>query len=78
LIGKIKVGALDGDVFDSFYAEPLRCREHCDRRPYIAHRISGDHSCDQRCAPHACTPLGDSTIPPIHLILSGGLKRAVR
>ena len=76
IIGKIKVGALDGDVFDSFYAELRRCREHCDRRPYPEHRTSGDHACDQRCATHVCTPLGHSTIRQIHFILSGGLKPA--
>ncbi len=78
LIGTTKVGALDGDVFDSFYAELRRCREHCDRRPYVAHRTSGEHACDQRCSPHVCTPLGVSTIRQIHFILSGALKRAVR
>lgn len=33
LIGHVKIGALDADLLDSFYAELLRCREHCtDRR----------------------------------------------
>ena len=31
LIGQLQVGALDADVFDSFYAELRRCRDHCDR-----------------------------------------------
>jgi hypothetical protein len=34
LIGKVKVGELGGDVFDSFYAELRRWRDHCDRRPF--------------------------------------------
>ncbi|MGH3997419.1 MAG: hypothetical protein ACRDTJ_08155 [Pseudonocardiaceae bacterium] len=37
LIGTVKVGALDGDLFDSFYAVLRRCRDHCDRRPRIDH-----------------------------------------
>jgi integrase len=41
LIGSVKVGALDGDLFDSFYAT-LRCsREHCDRRLRVDHRMEG-------------------------------------
>jgi len=78
LIGTVKVGALDADVFDSFYAELRRCRDHCDRRPYVEHRTTVEHACDQRCKPHVCRPLGASTIRQVHFILSGGLKRAVR
>ena len=40
LIGAVKVGALDGDVFDSFYAELRRCRAHCDRTPRVDHRTT--------------------------------------
>jgi integrase len=72
------VGDLDADLFDSFYAELRRCREHCDRRPYIEHRTARVHECDSRCRLHVCTPLADSTIRQIHFILSGALKRAVR
>jgi hypothetical protein len=39
LIGGVKVGALDGEVFDSFYAELRRCRQHCDRQARIDHRL---------------------------------------
>ncbi|NMH97962.1 site-specific integrase [Pseudonocardia acidicola] len=78
LIGTVQVGALDADVFDSFYAELRRCREHCDRRKYIKHRTAAEHVCDDRCMPHVCMPLGTSTIRQIHFILSGALKRAVR
>lgn len=63
LIGNVKVGALDGTVFDSFYAELRRCREHCSGR---------------KPAGHECRPLSASTIRQIHYILSGALKRAVR
>jgi hypothetical protein len=52
LIGKVKVGELGGDIFDSFYAELRRCRSHCNRRPYVEHRTSRPHKCDERCPPH--------------------------
>jgi integrase len=78
LIGGAQVGALDAGVFDSFYAELRRCRDHCGRKRYIEHRTPHDHECDDRCRPHECRPLGTSTIRQIHFILSGALKRAVR
>jgi integrase len=78
LIGSVRVGDLDADLFDSFYAELRRCREHCDRRPYVEHRTERPHDCDSRCRAHACTSLADSTIRQIHFILSGSLRRAVR
>ncbi|MCX6462866.1 MAG: hypothetical protein NTW05_04640, partial [Pseudonocardiales bacterium] len=78
LIGAEPVGALDADLFDSFYAELRRCRDHCDRRPRIDHRTAVEHVCDDRCGPHVCRPLGDSTIRQVHFILSGALRKAVR
>jgi len=35
LIGTVQVGALDARVFDSFYAELRRCRDHCGRKRYL-------------------------------------------
>lgn len=32
-LGRLKVGALDADILDSFYAELRRCRDHCSGRP---------------------------------------------
>jgi integrase len=78
LIGGQKVGALDADLFDSFYAELRRCRDHCDKRPHIQHRTAAKHDCDDRCRPHECRPLAASSIRQIHFMLSGALKRAVR
>ncbi|MGB6161298.1 MAG: tyrosine-type recombinase/integrase [Pseudonocardiaceae bacterium] len=78
LIGSVKVGALDGNLFDSFYATLRRCRDHCDRRPRVDHRTQGPHQCDERCKPHQCRPLSNGSIRYIHFILSGALKRAVR
>jgi integrase len=55
LIGTVKVGALDADVLDSFYAELRRCRDHCDGRPRTDHREPEAHICDEHagkpCAP---------------------------
>jgi len=43
-IGSIKVAALDADVFDSFYAELRRCRDHCDgKRNRVDHRTTRAH-----------------------------------
>lgn len=78
LLGKVKVGELRANVFDSFYAELRRCRDHCDRRPHVEHRTTGDHECDGRCRMHTCRPLSRSTVRQIHVILSGALKRGVR
>ncbi|MCA1673186.1 MAG: hypothetical protein LC799_13645 [Actinobacteria bacterium] len=74
----LQVGALDADVFDSFYAELRHCRDHCDGWRYTDHRTTWAHECDTRCRPHQCRPLGAATIRQIHFILSGALKRAVR
>ena len=77
-LGHIKVGALDADALDSFYAELRRCRDHCAGRRFVQHRVKGKHECDQRCGPHQCRPLSATTIRHMHFILSGAYKRAVR
>lgn len=77
-LGKIKVGALDADTLDAFYAELRRCRDHCSGRPFIQHRTAAPHRCDHRCAQHRCRPLGATTIRHMHFILSGAYKHAVR
>jgi integrase len=77
-LGHLKVGHLDADVLDSFYAELRRCRDHCSGRRTIQHRTKGPHECDHRCGPHQCRPLGAWTVRHMHFILSGAYKRAVR
>jgi integrase/DNA-binding transcriptional regulator YhcF (GntR family) len=77
-LGKEKVGAVDADKLDAFYAECLRCSVHCDGRPHVQHRTSRAHECDHRCGPHKCEPLAATTIRHMHFILSGAYKRAVR
>jgi integrase/DNA-binding transcriptional regulator YhcF (GntR family) len=77
-IGRQKVRAIDADVTDSFYSELRRCRDHCDRQPRIDHRTARPHDCDERCRPHVCQPLSETSILYIHQILSGAFRRAVR
>jgi integrase len=77
-LGHVKVGALDADMLDSFYAELRRCRDHCSGRRFVQHHTKGEHDCDHRCGPHECRPLGPTTIRHMHFILSGAYKRAVR
>jgi Site-specific recombinase XerD len=78
LLGNLAVGRLDGELLDSFYAQLRTCRAHCRGRKYIEHRVEGEHECNDRCRPHVCRPLADSSIRQIHGILSGAGKRAVR
>lgn len=78
LLGQLKVGQLDAETLDSFYAELRRCRDHCSGRGVIDHRTSHSHECDDRCHPHQCKPLTATTVRHIHFILSGAFRRAVR
>lgn len=77
-LGHRKVGQLDAEMLDAFYAELRRCRTHCNGRRSIEHRTSDAHECDARCVPHVCRPLGPTTVRHMHFILSGAYKRAVR
>jgi hypothetical protein len=70
-LGHIKVGVLDADALDSFYAELRRCRDHCSGRPFAQHRTTARHDCDHRCGPHKCRPLSPTTVRHMHFILSG-------
>jgi integrase len=86
LLGSLSVGRLDAEVIDSFYAELARCRDHCDKRPYVErHWTTKERDCKansadpkQACRWHECKGLSDSSIRQIHWILSGALDRAVR
>ena len=78
LIGSERIGAIDADILDSFYAELRRCREHCRRRRTIDHRTERPHACDDHCRRHVCQPLSAWTIRKIHFIISGAYQRAVR
>jgi integrase len=62
LLGELPLTRLDVEVLDSFYAELRRCGEHCDGRPYIAHRTSHPHRCDEhKAAP--CAPANPGECP---------------
>lgn len=78
LLGSLPLGKLSGETLDEFYAILRRCRAHCDRRPFIEHRVDGPHECTDRCRPHTCKPLSAASIRKVHFCLSGALKRAVR
>ncbi len=79
VLGHLKVGRLDAETLDSFYAELRRCRRRCSgRKRTIDHRRTGAHECTERCRPHVCRPLAQTTIRQIHFILSGAYKKAVR
>jgi hypothetical protein len=61
---------------DSLYAELRRCRVHCKPRSKVVdHRTPRPHECDERCRPHVCKPLSNTTIRHVHHVLSGAYKR---
>lgn len=64
------------DMLDSLYAELRRCRNRCGGSPRVDHRTTRSHTCDDRCKPHRCKPLGAMTIRHIHFLVSGALRRA--
>jgi integrase len=67
-IGAVSIGKLTAQMLEGFYAELRRCRVRCDGRPFIEHRVDGEHDChtvDHRyppgrppaggCRDHDCT-----------------------
>lgn len=78
LLGSLPVGRLNGETLDSFYTVLRTCRTHCGGRQYIEHATDKPHDCDDKCKPHVCRPLSNSSIRQIHWCLSGALQRAVR
>ncbi|MEU0157235.1 tyrosine-type recombinase/integrase [Micromonospora fulviviridis] len=78
VLGKLPVGRLDPETLESFYATLRRCRDRCNGKAYLQHRVEGEHNYTAKCRPHVCKPLSASTVRQIHWILSGALNRAVR
>jgi integrase len=78
LIGNVPIGKLDAETLESFYALLRRCRDHCNGRPQVRHRVKGRHVCDNRCQRHVCRPLARSTVRQMHAIVSAALSTAVR
>ncbi|GAA2755894.1 tyrosine-type recombinase/integrase [Actinopolymorpha rutila] len=84
-LGRVPIAKLTPRVLEQFYAELRRCRNRCDGRPYVEHRTSEPHDCDEndlstrrRCQPHQCRPYAAATIRETHVIISGALSTAVR
>ena len=78
VLGEMRIGRLDGETLDAFFAELRRCRARCDRRARVDHSTLDSHACDDRCRPHTCRPLGGSYMRQIHNVLNGAFTRAVR
>lgn len=70
-LGHVRVGKLDAETLDSFYAELRRCRARCTGRVSVDHRDIGPHECTDKCRRHVCRPLAATAIRHIHFILSG-------
>jgi integrase len=72
-----KIGARD---LENLYAELRRCRIRCDGKPFIEkHKKDGEHDCiKEKCTPHECKAMSQSTVRQIHSIISGVFNLAVR
>ena len=79
-LGDTAISKLTARSLEGFYTELRRCRARCTGKPYIEkHKTSSKHDCAaENCKPHACKPMGASTVRQIHAILSGTLDAAVR
>jgi integrase len=56
-LGSLKVGQVNAETLESFYAELRRCRDGCDgRRKRIQHRTTREHECDPHPGP-TCDPV---------------------
>jgi integrase len=64
--------------YEKLYAELRTCRRRCRGKPFIEHRTSRRHECDERCASHTCRPLTASSTRQIHAVLSSAYSAAVR
>ena len=77
-LGKKQIAKIDVETLEAFYGSLAQCRARCNGRKFIEHRVQKDHKCTEKCRPHVCQPLADSTIRQIHWILSGAFDRAIR
>jgi integrase len=50
-LGDVPVNKLTARMLETFYAELRRCRVRCDGRPFVEHRVAGEHD----CKPVKCT-----------------------
>jgi integrase len=78
-LGSVAVRRIDARTLERFYADLRRCRVRCDKKPFVEHRVEGEHDCAKaKCAAHSCRPLAKSTVRQIHSIISGSLAAAER
>jgi integrase len=84
-LGDLPVSKLTARVLEEFYADLRRCRDRCNKKPYIVHRTGSPHDCEaddpstrKQCRLHVCKPYAAATIRETHSIISGALSAAVR
>jgi integrase len=68
-LGCISIAKLSVRQLETLYAELRRCRVRCDGKPFVEHRMDGEHDCAAlKCKPHACKPMAASHGPadPLH------------
>jgi integrase len=73
-----RFGQLSAKPFEQLYADLRVCRRLCKGRTFVEHRTHRDHMCDERCKPHECRPLAQSSVRQCHAVLSGALNAAKR
>jgi integrase len=79
-LGRLQAGRVGVEELESLYADCAKCAEHCRGKKYVVHhkRRQNPHECSDRCRPHKCKGLSDSSIRQIHWIISGALAAGVR
>jgi integrase len=45
VMGHLAVGKITTQMLEEFYAQLRRCRTRCNGRPFIEHRVDGEHDC---------------------------------
>jgi integrase len=64
---------------EKFYGRLRRCQKPCDGRPFVEHKVDGEHDCARRkCKQHECKPYSASSVRSAHAIISGALSAANR
>jgi integrase len=43
MLGRMRVGRIDAELLETFYARLRKCRDHCDGRRFVQHRTSNEH-----------------------------------
>lgn len=78
-LGSMSIAKLSVWQLENLYAQLRRCRIRCDHKPFIEHKVDGDHNCGAaKCKPHVYRPMAASTVRQIHSMISGALSAAVR